>query len=126
MRILSQSEQFVQNITFEDMIFNVTKGHNGKVVHIEVRDKSAASYTEVQGYRIENITFKNIIIKGSMGDMADSLIKCGVDGSGDCGIENIKFENVKISDREMTRDDVLKIGNVSKVEFLREGESQDD
>ena len=61
-----------------------------------------------------------------MGDMADSLIKCGVDGSGDCGIENIKFENVKISDREMTRDDVLKIGNVSKVEFLREGESQDD
>lgn len=126
MRILSQSEQLVQNITFEDMIFNVTKGHNGKAVHIEVRDKSAASYTEVQGYRIENITFKNIIIKGSTGDMADSLIKCGVDGSADCGIENIKFENVKISDREMTRDDVLKIGNVSKVEFLREGESQDD
>ena len=123
MRILSQSEQLVQNITFENMVFNVTKGHNGKAVHIEVRDKSAASYTEIQGYRIENITFKNIVIKGSTGNMVDSLIKCGVDGSADCGIENIKFENVRISDREMTCDDALKIGNVSKVEFLREGES---
>ncbi len=52
--------------------------------------------------------------------MVDSLIKCGVDSSTDCGIENIKFENVKISDRDMSCDDVLKIGNVSKVEFVRE------
>lgn len=102
------------------MIFNVTKGHNGKAVHIEVRDKSAASYAEVQGYRIEKITFKNIIIKGNTDDMVDSLIKCNVDSSTDCGIENIKFENVKISDRDMSCDDVLKIGNVSKVELVRE------
>ena len=107
------------------MIFNVTKGHNGKAVHIEVRDKSAASYAEVQGYRIEKITFKNIIfkniiIKGNTDDMVDSLIKCGVGNSTDCGIDNIKFENVKISDRDMSCDDVLKIGNVSKVEFVRE------
>ncbi|MBS6832808.1 MAG: hypothetical protein KH216_08310 [Clostridiales bacterium] len=102
------------------MIFNVTKGHNGKAVHIEIRDKRAAPYAEVQGYRIEKITFKNIIIKGNTDDMVDSLIKCGVDSSTDCGIENIKFENVKISDRDMSCDDVLKIGNVSKVEFVRE------
>lgn len=102
------------------MIFNVTKGHNGKAVHIEIRDKRAAPYAEVQGYRIEKIMFKNIIIKGNTDDMVDSLIKCGVDSSTDCGIENIKFENVKISDRDMSCDDVLKIGNVSKVEFVRE------
>ena len=102
------------------MIFNVTKGHNGKAVHIEVRDKRAASYAEVQGYRIEKSTFKNIIIKGNTDDMVNSLIKCSVDGSTDCGIENIKFENVKISDRDMSCDDVLKIGNVSKVELVRE------
>ena len=101
------------------MIFNVTKGHNGKAVHIEIRDKRAAPYAEVQGYRIEKITFKNIIINGNTDDMVDSLIKCGVDSSTDCGIENIKFENVKISDRDMSCDDVLKIGNVSKVEFVR-------
>ena len=115
MRILSQSEQLVQNITFEDMIFNVTKGHNGKAVHIEVRDKSAASYTEVQGYRIEKITFKNIIIKGNTDDMVDSLIKCGVEGSEDCGIENIKFENVRVGERDLADDDMMITGNVKNV-----------
>lgn len=123
MRILSQSEQLVQNIIFEDMIFNVSKGHNGKAVHIEVRAKSAASYTEVQGYRIENISFKNIMINGSTSNMIESLIKCGVEDSPRSGISNIRFENFKISDKEIAPDDILKIGNVSNINFLREKEN---
>ena len=123
MRILSQSEQLVQNIIFEDMIFNVSKGHNGKAVHIEVRAKSAASYTEVQGYRIENISFKNIMINGSTSNMIESLIKCGVEDSPRSGISNIRFENFKLSDKEIAPDDILKIGNVSNINFLREKEN---
>lgn len=115
MRILSQSEQLVSNITFENMVFNVTKRHNGKVVHIEVRNNSAASYTESQGFRIEGITFKNIIIKGNTDEMTETLIKCGVEGSKDCGIENIKFENVRVGERDFAEDDMMITGNVKNV-----------
>ena len=120
MRILSQSEQLVSNITFENMVFNVTKGHNGAAVHIEVRNNSAASYTESQGFRIENIAFKNISIKGNTEDMIESMIKCSTgDGktelSEDCEICGVEFENVVINNKRFIADDLIISGNVNDV-----------
>ena len=117
MRILSQSEQLVKNIIFENMTFDVTSGHNGKAVHIEVRDGGSASYTEAGGYRIENVRFKNIKIKGNTQDMVKSLVKCGVDSGELYGIYNVVFENFQIGDKYIKTDDIIKIGNVKGVKY---------
>lgn len=60
MRILSQSESIVRNITFENIRVNLTSGYNGKLFHLHVRSTKEASYSEVRGYAIEDITFRNI------------------------------------------------------------------
>lgn len=122
MRILSQSEQLVSNITFENMVFDVTKGHNGKAVHIEVRNNSAASYTESNGFRIENIAFKNISVKGSTEDMIESLIKCSTENgkpeiSKDYGICGVEFENVIINNQKLNSGNIIMSGNVNEVKI---------
>ena len=118
MRILSQSAQSVKNITFENMVFNVTKGHNGKAVHIEVRAKKSASYAESEGYKIENIKFKNIKIQGNTENMVASLIKCGIENAKDCGVYGVVFENFTVAGLPITDKQISEIGNVSDIEFL--------
>ncbi len=118
MRILSQSEQLVKNITFENIVFNVTKGHKGKAVHIEVRENSNASYTEGQGYRIEDIRFKNIKIQGNTENMISSLIKGRSTNTDGSGVSNVLFDNVVIGDKKISSDDVICEGCVSDVKLI--------
>lgn len=98
MRVLSQSEQIVRNITFENINVNVTKGYNGKLFHLHVRGGEEASYTESRGYAIEDITFKNIRFTGDTSTLYPSIIKCREsEGEGDePHISCVRFENVTV------------------------------
>lgn len=104
MRVLSQSEQIVRNITFENINVNITKGYNGKLFHLHVRAGSEASYTESRGYGIENISFKNITFTGDASTLYPSVIICRKsEGDGDTPhISNVIFDNVTILGKQMS------------------------
>ena len=98
-RILSQSEQIVRNITFENITVDVTKGYNGKIFHLHVRSSKEASYTESRGWQIENIRFKNIDIRGCTEYLYPSVImsrEIEEDETDAPRIADVVFENVTI------------------------------
>ena len=119
LRLLSQSEQLVRNIRFENIKVDVTAGHNGKPVHIEVRDGKNASYTECRGYRIEGVSFKNISIRGCTDRLMPSLIKgrAPLDEEDDCGVFDVTFENVTIDGALVEEQQILCEGNVYYVKI---------
>ena len=119
LRLLSQIEQIVRNIRFENITVDVTKGHNGKPVHIEVRGSKDASYTENQGYRIGNILFKDITITENSDKLLPALIQCRecLNKDDNCGISGIIFDNVTIGGKLINPKQVLLEGNVTDVEF---------
>lgn len=94
-RILSQSGQHIENIRFENINVNWTKGYNGKAFHIEIRSDETASYTEKAGYRINDVKFKNICFYHCPYNIEKALIENGITGDENARIENISFENVK-------------------------------
>ena len=118
LRLLSQSEQIVRNITFENIVVNVTKGHNGKPVHIEVRGSQNASYTENMGYKIENIKFKNIAVKNHTEKLLPSLIRCRnkISDTDDCSVSGIVFDNVTIDGKKLKREQIMMEGNCINIE----------
>lgn len=93
-RILSQSGQYIENISFENINVNWTKGYNGKAFHIEIRSDETASYTEKKGYRIENVKFNNIAFLNCPENVQKSLISSAIDDDENAEIVNISFENV--------------------------------
>lgn len=114
LRVLSQSEQLVRNIEFSDIRIHSTKGCISKPVHIEVRDNANASYTESGGYRIENITFRNIQFGGHTEDCLPIVI-CSRPSRGegdDCGIYGVRFDNFTVSGTPVRRDDMVLDGPV--------------
>ena len=112
MRILSQSEQIVRNITFRNIDVEWTKGYNGQPIHIAVRDNSKTSYKESQGYRIENILFENIsfrhVDKGAM----PIYMKAHADLEG-YGIYGVKFKNVTFDGKPYKAVGLTMVGNVN-------------
>ena len=118
-RILSQSQQLVRNIRFENITVDVTEGYYGKIFHLHVRSDEEASYTESRGYRIENILFKNIAIRGSVAELYPSIIKCieREEVEDEARLSNVVFDNVTIGDRSISYDDMRIEGNVSGVEI---------
>lgn len=119
MRILSQSEQIVRGICFENMVIEVTRGSNSKPVHIEVRGSQNASYTENSGYRIENIMFRNIQIKGSTERLIPSVIRCraAVDENDNCGICGVTFDNLTTDGRKIGSEQIVIEGNCEDIRF---------
>ena len=112
MRILSQSEQIVRNITLRNIDVEWTKGYNGQPIHIAVRDNSKTSYKESQGYRIENILFENIsfrhVDKGAM----PIYMKAPSDLE-DYGIYGVKFKNVTFDGKPYKAVGLTMVGNVN-------------
>lgn len=116
-RILSQSQQTVRGLTFENICVDVTKGYCGKVFHLHVRGGSEASYTESRGFAIEDITFRNIEIRGCIGELYPSVIICREAMEDETGdeiphISNVIFENVTVGGRPICSDDFRIEGNV--------------
>ena len=107
MRILSQSEQIVRNITFRNIDVEWTKGYNGQPIHIAVRDNSKTSYKESQGYRIENISFRHVD-KGAM----PIYMKAHADLEG-YGIYGVKFKNVTFDGKPYKAVGLTMVGNVN-------------
>lgn len=106
-RILSQSEQIVRNVTFENVTVDVSRGYNGKVFHLHVRNSREASYTESRGWRIENIRFKNIAIRGYTDELYPSIVKSRAREEGEegmPGISGVVFEGVTVDGKPITEE----------------------
>ena len=112
MRILSQSEQIVRNITFRNIDVEWTKGYNGQPIHIAVRDNSKTSYKESQGYRIENILFENISFRHVDKSVMPIYMKAPSDLEG-YGIYGVKFNNVTFDGKPYKAVGLTVIGNVN-------------
>lgn len=119
MRVLSQSEQIVRDIVFEDINVNITKGYNGKLFHLHVRGGSEASYTESRGYAIEDITFRNITFSGDGSTLYPSVIICreSEDDDDTPHISGVAFENVTVNGETLKKED-MRIEGCCKVEML--------
>ena len=117
MRILSQSEQIVRRICFENITVDVTKGHNGKIFHIEVRGQREASYTESKGFMIEDLQFNNINILGSTEKMVPSVVRCRqpVDENDNPMIRNVVFNHVNCKDMGFNKDRIIIEGPVNNL-----------
>ena len=112
MRILSQSEQIVRNITFRNIDVEWTKGYNGQPIHIAVRDNSKTSYKESQGYRIENILFENISFRHVDKSVMPIYMKAPSDLDG-YGIYGVKLNNVTFDGKPYKAVGLTVIGNVN-------------
>ena len=112
MRILSQSEQIVRNITFRNIDVEWTKGYNGQPIHIAVRDNSKTSYKESQGYRIENILFENISFRNLNSVVMPIYMKAPSDVEG-YGIYGVEFKNVTFDGKPHTSVGLTLVGNVN-------------
>ena len=114
LRILSQSEQIVRNLSFSDIKIDYTKGCISKPVHIEVRSNANASYTESGGYRIENISFRNIDIGGHTQDRLPIVIasRDPLSNDDDCGIYNVNFDNFTINNAPLNPSEIIVKGRV--------------
>lgn len=117
MRVLSQSEVYVYNIRFENIFVSWTKGFGGKLIHLEIRNNENASYSEGQGYRIENVSFKNIKVINAPEKMMPFFLKAP-DMNGDYGIGGITFDNIKINDKPISKNNMLIVGNVSDIKII--------
>ncbi len=99
LRILSQTEQDVSGIRFENISFTERPEYTGKLIHIEVRSTGNASYTERGGYRIRDVFFRNIVFSHKMGEgisrAIPSVILSDADSDApDYGVFNVTMENV--------------------------------
>ncbi len=112
MRILSQSEQIVRNITFRNIDVEWTKGYNGQPIHIAVRDNSKTSYKESQGYRIENILFENISFRHVDKSVMPIYMKAPSDLDG-YGIYGVKFNDVTFDGKPYKAVGLTVVGNVN-------------
>ena len=112
MRILSQSEQIVRNVTFRNIDVEWTKGYNGQPIHIAARDNSKTSYKESQGYRIENILFEDISFRNLDKDVMPIYMKAPSDIEG-YGIYGVQFKNVTFDGKPHTAVGMTLVGNVN-------------
>lgn len=120
LRILSQSEQVVRGLSFSDIRIDYTKGCISKPVHIEVRGDSNASYTESRGYRIEDITFKNIEVRGHTEERLPIVIRSREpsDESDTCGIEGVTFDNFTVGGKSVELCEMIVEGKVDSLSVL--------
>ena len=120
LRILSQSEQIVRKLTFENIRIDYTNGCISKPVHIEVRGNKNASYTESRGYRIEDITFRNITAGGYTDNLLPILIESRerTDENDDCGISGIVFDNFTVGGKSVDVAEMKISGPVEPITVL--------
>lgn len=122
-RVLSQTEQYIRNILFQNIRVNRTRGFAGKPVHIEVRSDQTASYSEKRGYKIENVRFDGIHLYNCPPKIMNSDIFAdfGDDNvNSDYGIDGVWFNNFDF-DRipiKYNENYILTKGNVSNINIL--------
>ena len=118
-RILSQSEQLIRNLTFENIRVDVTNGYCGKIFHLQVRSESEASYTECRGFAIEDITFRNIEIRNGEEALFPSVVICRDTEEKETAelphISGITFENVTLGGRPISAADLRIEGDVQNL-----------
>lgn len=73
-RVLNQSGVYGRRLRFEDLEIDWTKGFVSKLFHVEVRSRETASFGEGDGYRIEDVLFRNIRCLGMPDRVAKSVM----------------------------------------------------
>ncbi len=107
LRILSQTEQHIRNIKFENIKVSQLKNYHGKLIHIEVRSSNDASYTESQGFRIENIDISNVEF---FTDSDESVLPCIIKSpeeytDNSYGVDGVSIKNVLIDSKKFVNTD---------------------
>lgn len=94
-RILNQSGVYGRKMLFEDLEIDWTKGYVSKLFHLEVRSKATASFGEGDGYRVEDVLFRNIRCLGVPDKVARSIqeVRIAKPRPG-TGFFNVRTENV--------------------------------
>ncbi len=94
-RILNQSEVLGRNLRFEDIEVDWTRGFIGRLIHMEVRSRATASYGEGDGYRVEDVLFRDIRCLGVPDHVAKSIRSVRIAKPRDgVGIFNVRTENI--------------------------------
>ena len=101
-RILNQSGVLGRCLRFEDLEVDWTRGYVGKLLHLEVRSRETASFGEGDGYRIEDVLFRNVRCLGVPDRVAKSIREVRAarprDGRGIFGVrvENVTYDGVPV------------------------------
>ena len=101
-RILNQSGVLGRRLRFEDLEVDWTRGYVGKLLHLEVRSRETASFGEGDGYRIEDVLFRNVRCLGVPDRVAKSIREVRAarprDGRGIFGVrvENVTYDGVPV------------------------------
>ena len=101
-RILNQSGVLGRNLRFEDLEVDWTKGFVSKLLHLEVRSRATASFGEGDGYRVEDVLFRNIRCLGVPDKVAKSVKAVRIakprEGTGFFGVrtEGITYDGVPV------------------------------
>ena len=94
-RLLSQSGELVRNLRFRDIAVEWVPGYLGSAFHIDVRRKGEVSYSEKSaGWRIEDVSFRDIAFAGVPAERTQSVFKAPPPGDDGTGLHRISFENV--------------------------------
>ena len=101
-RILNQSGVYGRKMLFEDLEVDWTKGYVSKLLHLEVRSKATASFGEGDGYRVEDVLFRNIRCLGVPDKVAGSIqrVRIAKPRPG-TGFFNIRTENITFDGEEV-------------------------
>lgn len=116
-RVLSQSEGLVRNIFFENITVNWTKGYNGKPFHVEVRG-NGASYSESSGYRIENVSFKDIRFFDVPDDYLPTYIKSVEYQNTEYCVDGVTFENITFDGDTLAAESLIIQGNTQNITVI--------
>jgi hypothetical protein len=94
-RILNQSGVYGRKMRFEDLEIDWTKGFVSRLLHLEVRSKETASFGEGDGYRVEDVLFRNIRCLGVPDKVAKSIQQIRIANPREgTGFFNIRTENI--------------------------------
>ncbi len=102
LRILSQTEQYIRNIKLENITVRQHPVYCGKLIHLEVRSDADASYTETNGYRIENVEISNVDFIANSDIVLPCLVKSQseVCEEGYC-VDGVRLKNIRIDGKPL-------------------------
>lgn len=117
-RLLSQSEQLVHDLSFRDLDFEWDRNYVGQPFHLCVREAKNASYTERGGYAIRDILFDDIRITGAPDPLPlPPYFAAPEKGPEGFGIGNVVFRNVTVNGKNIEYHPRSVKGEVKDIRF---------
>ncbi|MBQ2613703.1 MAG: hypothetical protein IJB80_00010 [Clostridia bacterium] len=102
LRILSQTEQLISDIRFQNIRCVKRTDYEGQPIHIELRGSNGASYSERGGYRIEKLMFDNIFFQEQTEiDLPSAIYNTADNTQEDYCVDGVVFKDVYFGSTKM-------------------------